>query len=49
VHTSLLPYGPHARPNPFFSILPPAQYWRNTDHSAPNYVTFSNLLSPRLS
>jgi hypothetical protein len=34
-------------------ILPPAQYWvRNTDHSAPHYVTFSiplftsSLLSP---
>jgi hypothetical protein len=29
-------------PISFFSILSHAQYWaRNTDHSAPNYVTFS--------
>jgi hypothetical protein len=31
-------------------ILPAAQYWvRNTDLSAPRYVTFSNPLSPLLS
>src|SRR5215469_14425939 len=36
------PYMPHALPISFFSIYPPTQYWvRNTDHSAPHYVTFS--------
>jgi hypothetical protein len=41
------PYARHVPSISFFSILPPAQYWvRNTDHSAPHYVTFSIPLGP---
>jgi hypothetical protein len=47
-HFSPPPYAPHVPPISFFPFVPFAQYWvRDTDQSAPHYVTFSIPLSPR--
>jgi hypothetical protein len=43
-----LPYVPHALPISFVSVLPLAQYWVSTDHSAPRYAAFSIPVTSRL-
>ena len=44
VHTSPIPYAPHAPPISFFSILPPAQYWVRTLDSEYQYKYFLLLI-----